>query len=132
MSFENPIRLQREGVGNINYQDNGGSTPSPGPTGINTVITFSVGDGQVGSPVDGQTALTLASMQGQSLINVQLLVIREGIALNWNSAVQTKDIRRYNSGGLGGFTFEAATGLKFFFGEYYMIFVQSINTTVQV
>jgi len=133
MSFENPIRLQQEGVGNINYQGNTGvGTPSPGPAGVNTVITFAVGDGQVGTPVDGQTSLTLASMQGQSLVNVQLLVIREGIALNWNSAVQTNDIRRYNHAGLGGFSFEAATGLKFFNGERYMIYILSINTTDQV
>jgi hypothetical protein len=134
MSFENPIRLQREGVGNINYQDDNStaSTPTPGPTGINKVITFAVGDGQAGSPVDGDTTLHLATLQGQSIYNVQLLVIREGIALNWNSAVQINDIRRYNSGGLGGFTFTTEGGLAFYDGERYMIFIMSINTTTEV
>jgi hypothetical protein len=133
MSFEKLIQWQREGIGNINYQEpvfTAGGTP--GPAGLNTVITFTVGDGQAGSPVDGQTSLILASIQGQSLVNVQLLVIREGIALNWNSAVQIKDIRRYNHGGLGGWTFEAASGLKFFNGEFFMLFILSVNNTDQV
>lgn len=119
------------GIGNINYQGprSAGSINPVGPGGTNTVITFAVGDGQAGSPVNNDTTLITASLQGQSLINVQLLVIREGIGLNWNSAIQANDIRRYNHAGQGGFSFEAASGLKFFQDERYMIFVLSINNT---
>lgn len=122
------------GIGNINYQGprGAGSINPVGPGGTNTVITFAVGDGQAGSPVNGDMTLIADSLQGQSLVNVQLLVIREGIGLNWNSAVQTNDIRRYNHAGMGGFTFEASTGLKFFQDERYMIFVLSINKADQV
>lgn len=108
------------------------STPSTGPAGVNTVITFAVDDGQAGSPVNNQTTLIAAALQGQSLVNVQMLVVREGIGLNWNSIVQVNDIRRYNHAGQGGFSFEATSGIKFFTGERYMLFIISINTTDQV
>lgn len=116
----------------ITYTGVSSVSPGAGPAGTNTVITFAVGDGQAGSPVDMQTALIASVLQGQSLVNVQLLVVREGIGLNWNSAVQTNDIRRYNHSGQGGFSFEPASGLKFFSGERYMLFIISKNTTDQV
>lgn len=118
------------GQGNIAYDtpatDSGGSNP-PGVT--IPFIGFAVDDGQAGSPVNGQTALTLATLQGQSLVDKELLVIREGIQLLWNTAVDTNNIRRYNSGGLGGWTFEG--GFIFLSGERYQIFIIGTNTTAQ-
>lgn len=94
-------------------------------------ISFDVGDGQVGSPVDGDTQLHLATIQGQSLVNINLLVVREGIALRYSTPVPAiKDIKRFNSGGLGGFTFEPASGLKFNAGEHYDIYVVGSNASI--
>lgn len=134
MMFARPVILYRspEGIGNLNYQGpvTGSGTPTPGPTGINSVITFAVGDGQAGSPADGDASLIAAMLQGQSLVNVQLLVIREGIGVNWNSAVQVNDIRRYNHLGQGGFTWE--NGVTFQAGERFMIYILSLNFTDEV
>lgn len=109
----------------------GVSSVSAGSAASAAAINFAVDDGQPGSPVNGQTDLIAAMLQGQSLEDVQLLVIREGIALVYNSPVQVNMIRRYNSGGQGGFSFEPASGLAFFSGERYMIFITSNNTTIE-
>lgn len=93
------------------------------------LVSFVVGDGQVGTPAAGSSSLEVASMQGQSLFNKQLLVVREGIELLYSTAVQVRNIRRYNSGGLGGFVFEQ--GLTFAQGEGYDIYIIGINNTVQ-
>jgi hypothetical protein len=120
------------GQGNITYNGptaaaSGGSNP-PGVT--DPFIGFAVDDGQAGSPVNGQTFLRLASLQGQSLVDKQLLVIREAIQLIWNTPVAINNIRRYNSGGLGGWTFEG--GLFFISGERYQLFIIGTNTTIQL
>jgi hypothetical protein len=121
------------GLGNITFTAPS-SASSSGGGGIPGVtvpfVAFAVGDGQAGSPVNGQTSLKLATIQGQSLVNVELLVIREGIQLLWDSPVAVNDIRRYNSGGLGGWTFEG--GFSFQTGERYQLFWIGINSTIQV
>lgn len=96
------------------------------------LVSFTVGDGQAGGPVVGSTSWTVANFQGQSLFNKQLLVEREGIAPRYDTPVAVKDIRRFNSGGLGGFTFEPASGLSFIAGETYNIFIVGVNNTIQV
>jgi hypothetical protein len=119
------------GQANISY--NGPSTASSGgssPTFANYFMGFAVGDGQDGSPVDGQTSLKVATLVGQPITNTELLVIREGIQLLWNTAIAVNNIRRFNSGGLAGWTFEG--GLSFQAGERYQVFIIGINTTVQV
>ena len=83
----------------------GGGSGPPLPGVTVPLITFAIGDGQAGTPANGATSLEVATLQGQSLFNKQLLVIREGIELVWSSAVQANIIRRFNSGGLGGFVF---------------------------
>lgn len=120
------------GFANIAYNGPPSSSSSGGsnPPGVTVpFIGFAVDDGQAGSPTNGQTFLRLASLQGQSLVDVQLLVIREGIQLLWDTPVAVNDIRRYNSGGLGGWTFEG--GLTFNTGERYQIFIIGTNTTVE-
>jgi hypothetical protein len=96
------------------------------------MVSFTVGDGQAGGPIVGSTTWHVASFQGQSLVNKQLLVIREGIELRYDTPVAVKDIRRFNSGGLGGWTFEPASGLTFFAGETYNVYITGINNTIQV
>lgn len=99
---------------------------------MTTKISFSVDDGQAGSPVNGDTSLQQASMQGISIFNKLLLVIREGIELKYSSPVEVMDIRRFNSAGNGGFVFEPPSGLSFQSGERYNIFIIGTNTTVDV
>lgn len=107
----------------------GGGGSLPGVTV--PFIDFTIGDGQTGTPVNGSTVFAVASFAGQSLLNKQLLVLREGIALNWNTLVQNNgEIRRYNSGGLGGFTYQG--GLFFATGDRYQIYIIGINNTIQV
>lgn len=121
------------GQGSISFSEPPGSSSSGGggiPGVTVPFVAFAVGDGQAGSPINGQTSLKLASIQGQSLVNVQLLVIREGIQLLWDSPVAVNDIRRYNSGGLGGWTFEG--GISFQTNERYQVFWIGINTNIQV
>jgi hypothetical protein len=71
-------------------------------------------------------------LQGQSLVNKRLLVIREGIELKYSTPVTVQDIRRFNSGGLGGFVFEPASGLSFQTGEHYDIYIIGIDNNIQV
>lgn len=104
-------------------------SPSP-PSGVFPLASFSVGDGQDGVPIDGATFLRSATLCGQTIYNKQLLVCREGILFLWNSAVEVMQMRRYNSGGLGGWTFEA--GQIFAFGERYNVFMVGDNTTIEV
>jgi hypothetical protein len=121
------------GQGNISYDTPAaaGSSGGTNPPGVTVpFMAFAVDDGQVGSPVNGQTSLKLATLQGESMVDVQLLVIREGIQLLWNTNVAINNIRRYNSGGLGGWTFEG--GLFFLSGERYQIFIIGTNPIVQI
>lgn len=99
---------------------------------LTKIISFDIGDAQAGTPVAGTTSLELPALQGQSLVNVNLLVVREGIELRYSSAVLVKDIRRYNHGGNGGFVFEPASGLSFQMNEHYDIFIVGSNNTDQV
>lgn len=119
-------------LGNIvfgNMNNSGGGGGLPGVT--DPFIDFTVGDGQAGTPVNLATFFRVASFSGQSLANKRLLVIREGIALNYNTPVQANgEIRRYNSGGLGGFTFQG--GLFFSTGDRYQIYIIGVDNTVQV
>lgn len=101
------------------------------PPGVNPIIKFTIGDGQVGTPVTGTTSLHVSMIQGVSLINKDYLVIREGIALRYSTAVTHNDIVRFNDGAaLGGFDFDGTSGLSFQTGEEYMIVVTGTNTTI--
>lgn len=98
------------------------------PPAMATVMSFVAGDGQAGSPAIGTNTLQVPALQGQSIINKQLLVIREGIALMWDQPDGTLgQIRRYNTGGNAGWTFEGA--LVFNAGERYDVYITSINST---
>ena len=93
-------------------------------------VGFTVGDVQADTPPAGQGFLTVGSLQGQSFVDKELLVLRGGIQLLWDTSGTVNNLRRYNLGGLGGWTFEG--GLVFNNGEQYQIFIIGINTTVQV
>lgn len=119
------------GQGNISYNRPSVDTNGGNPPGVtDPFIGFTVGDGQTGTPVNGQTFLHVASLQGQSLVNKRILVVREGIYLNWNTPGTVNELRRYNSGGLGGWTFEG--GFFFITGERYQIYIIGTDTTVEV
>jgi len=100
------------------------------PTFPAPAISFDVGDVGDGFPINGQTSLEVATLGGIPIANKQLLVVREGIALRYSGAA-VKDIRRFNSGGLGGFVFEPASGLSFVTGEHYDIYIVGVDFTVQ-
>ena len=130
MSFESPCRLQRVGIGNINYQEPVSDSSSGNLPGVTIpMVSFAVGDGQDGVPVDGATFIKATTLCGQNIVDKQLGVCREGIWFLWNSAVQVMQMRRFNSGGLGGWTFEA--GQLFVGGERYNVFILGINNTVE-
>lgn len=109
----------------------GGGGNLPGVT--DPFFAFAVGDGQAGSPVNGQTSLKLASFDGQSLVNKRLQPVREGIGALWNTPVATNDMRRFNSGGLGGWTFEPSGGfVQFNEGERWQVYISGIDNTIEV
>lgn len=101
------------------------------------IMSFDVGDGQPNSPNDGDTSLEVPSLPGidgsqQSIANVDLLVLREGIGLKYSTALTPKDIRRYNHAGKGGWVFEPAGGQFFIGGQHYDVFIVGYNNTDQV
>lgn len=102
------------------------------PPALTKIISFTIGDGQAGTPADGDTSLITAAIQGQSLFNMNLAVEREGIFLQYSSGVTALQIIRKNvMGGTGGFEFDPASGLSFVTGESYNIFVVGQNTTLE-
>ena len=105
-----------------------GSSVLPGVTA--PLCSFTVGDGQDGVPAGG-TSLQVVTLCNQNIVDKQLLVIREAIELVWTNATTTNMIRRYNSGGQGGFNFEAASGLSFIAGERYDIYIIGLNFNVE-
>lgn len=120
------------GQANISYNGPSSSASSgPNPPGVSIpFIGFAVGDGQPGSPVDGDTSLIAATLQGQSLIDVQILAIREGIQVLYNTAVATNNIRRYNDGLAGGFVLEDL--VQFHQDERWQLFIVGTNTTIEI
>lgn len=101
------------------------------PPGIVKPIIFTIGDGQAGTPLNGTTSLHAPSVQGQSIVDKTLLVIREGIPLDYSSTTVPAQIIRFNDGTDGGFDFDPASGLSFVTGESYNIFVIGANTTIE-
>lgn len=101
------------------------------PPGMVTPIIFTIGDGQAGTPLNGTTSLHESIIQGQSIVNKTLLVLREGIQLQYSSTTTPLQIIRFNDGVDGGFDFDPASGLTFVTGESYNIFVIGINTTIE-
>jgi hypothetical protein len=99
------------------------------PPGMVVPITFTIGDGQAGTPANGTTALSAPAIQGQSIVNKTLLVVREGIVLMYSDATTARQIIRINTvGGDGGFSFDPASGLTFQTGESYEILTIGTNT----
>jgi hypothetical protein len=104
-----------------------GSTGLP----VTKIVSFTIGDGQAGTPANGTTSLNVAALQGQSLTDKNLLVVRNGIALKYTTPVTHEDIIRLNTTGVsGGFQFDAAgSALQFETGDVYDIYVVGINTS---
>lgn len=98
---------------------------------VTKIISFTIGDGQVGTPANGTTVLNVNAIQGQSITDKDLLVIRNGIALKYTTPVTHNDIIRLNTTGVsGGFQFDAAgSALMFETGDAYDIYVTGINTS---
>lgn len=119
------------GQGSINIDSPAGSGSGPNPPGVtDPFVDFTVGDGQTGSPNNGDTSWTVATFDGQAIYGMRLLIAREGILLNWNTPVNNNgEIRRFNSGGLGGFTWQG--GGSFFTGERYQIYIIGTDTTIE-
>lgn len=116
-------------LGSIQSGGSGGGSLPPGVT--DPWAGFTIGDGQIGTPAPGATVFAVASFDGQSMVNKRLLVLREGIPLNYNTPVNANgEIRRYNSGGLGGFTLQG--GLVFGLpGERWQIYIINVNNTIE-
>jgi len=95
------------------------------------VVAFTIGDGQVGTPVAGTNSFVVAAFGGVNLGNVELLVLRNGIQLQYSNGVTALQIIRKNTGATGGFQFDAASGLTFQDGESYQLFVTGINNTIE-
>lgn len=101
------------------------------PPAMSKVLSFVAGDGQAGSPAVGAAFLETPALQGETIFNKQLLVVREGIPLLWNQPTGVLgQIRRYNHAGNGGWVFEG--GLVFNAAERYDVYIVSINTTDNV
>lgn len=118
-------------LGNIVYDGlNPGSGPNP--SGVtDPFVDFAVGDGQVGSPNVGDTFWTVASFTGQPIFGMRLLIAREGILLNWNTKIAANgEIRRYNSGGLGGFTWQGGASFATA-GERYQVYIIGTDPTIE-
>ena len=119
------------GQANILFGTGAGSGGGSLPGVTDPFFDFTVGDSQAGTPANGSTVFTVAIFAGQSLVNKRMLPIREGIALNYNTPVQANgDVRRYNSGGLGGFTL--LNGLQFQTGDRWQIYIIGIDNTIEV
>lgn len=101
------------------------------PPGMVTPIAFTIGDGQAGTPANLSTTLHTPILQGQSIVNKTLLVLRNGIQLQYSNGVTALQIIRFNDGTDGGFDFDPASGLFFSTGESYQIFVIGTNTTIE-
>jgi hypothetical protein len=91
-------------------------------------ITFTIGDGQAGTPAAGTSTLETPAIQGQTIFNKSLIVARNGILLQYTTPATAAQIKRYNNAGNGGFYFDPASGLTFQAGETYSIFVFGVNT----
>lgn len=102
------------------------------PPAMTKIISFTVGE--AGYPADGDVSLEVPILGGQSLVNVNIHVVREGVSLRYSDTDGSTvyDIRRYNHAGNGGFVFEAASGLSFVAGEHYDLYVVGANSTDQV
>lgn len=120
------------GQGSISYTNAPAAAQGSLPGVSVPFVSFAVDDGQVGSPTNGQTAWIVSTFQGQSIFNKQLLVIREGIELLYKTPVAVNMIRRYNFTGFGGWSFQPASGLFFFSGDRYQVFITGINNTIEV
>jgi hypothetical protein len=120
--------------GNIIFGSiNGGSGGGGNLPGVTVpLIDFTVGDGQVDTPANGSTVFEGVTKQGQNIVNKQLLVIRNGIELPYSTAVTANVIKRFNSGGVGGFYFDPASGISFQTGDQYDIYILGINNTIQI
>lgn len=106
----------------------GGGGGLPGVT--DPFVDFTIGDGQAGTPANGTTTFHVATFAGQNLVNKRLLVLREGIALNYNTPVANNgEIARFNNGALGGFDWQG--GGFFATGERYQIYIIGIDNTIE-
>src|SRR5277367_4369361 len=101
-----------DGQGSITYGSPASSGGGGGLPGVTVpLISFTVGDGQAETPANGTTTFEGVTKQGQNIVNKQLLVSRGGILLPWSTGVTANSIKRFNSGGVGGFYFDPASGL---------------------
>lgn len=96
------------------------------PPGIVQPIIFTVGDGQSGTPATGDT-----SYRNATVPNKELLVIRNGIQLQYSNGITALQIIRFNDGTDGGFDFDPASGLSFQNGDSFQIFPIGANTTIE-
>lgn len=121
-----------DGQGSITYGSLPAASGGGGLPGVTVpLISFTVGDGQAGTPANNATTFEAVTVQGQNIVNKQLLVSRGGILLPWSTGVTANAIKRFNSGGVGGFYFDAASGLSFQTGEQYDIYITGVNNTIQ-
>lgn len=96
------------------------------PPGMVIPVLFTIGDGKSGTPTAGDT-----SYRNPLLVNKQLLVMRNGIQLQYSDGVTPLQIVRFNDGTDGGWDFDALSGLSFKDLDDYQIFPIGLNTTIE-
>lgn len=101
-------------------------TLSPTPPVMHLPIFFTIGDGKPGTPVAGTTVYSTAL-----LANLQAIVFRNAILMQYSDGVTTLQINRDNTGAVGGFTIEPSSGITFQPGENWQIFIIGSNTTIE-
>lgn len=108
-------------------EPNGSGGGLPGVTV--PLVTFTVGSGDPGVPNNGDKAWHVGTFEGQDLTNKQLLVVREGIPVLWNTTSTVGDIQRFNNGTTAGFDWTGI--LAFQGGERFQIYITGINDTIE-
>lgn len=95
------------------------------PPGMTVPIIFRVGDGQAGTPAVGVTTFRRAA-----LADKEVLVLRNGIQLQYSDPATALQIIRFNDHTNGGFDFDPASGLSFQNGDTYQMFPIGLNNTI--
>ena len=94
-------------------------------------ILFTIGDGQADTPLANTNSIFVPSLQGQSIVNKQLIVFRNGVLLQYSNGITPLQIIRHNNGVDAGFTFDPASGLTFQPIDSYQIFITGTNSTIE-
>ncbi len=94
------------------------------PPGMVPATLFTIGDGGPVTPVAGTTSFRLASFADK-----EVLVLRNGVQMQYFDGTTHLQIIRFNDHVNGGFDLDPASGLTFQNGDNYQLFPIGLNTT---